>query len=228
MARKSVLIVEDFENLRWSLHELLDARGFEVYSTGRVAEARALCREHWDKFDVVILDMRLHDPEEPNVTGADIGIEFRRANRSHSPECLIYSAYPEVDYYRLALKLGVAAYLSKDEFSELDVVRHTMVLALCQSLSSENPETADRMVRIASQSHSPSEAVVKFCREVLLPEFESCLGTPFVVLLSEGNGTRNCLDDADPSPESGLFYHTLQALAHGKGGLAEPFVFEAS
>jgi ActR/RegA family two-component response regulator len=226
MAKKKVLIIEDREPQRVAIHESLAVRGFEVYSAGRVAEARRLAEEHWKELDVAVLDMRLEDPDEPNTTGADIGIEFRMRKDSFPPESLIYSAYAEIDYYRLALKLGVAVYLSKSEDNLLDVVRHVRVLALRRALNGENPVTADKVARIAAQSESRSEAIVKFCQDIMKPEFESCLGAPFVVLFSKGNHTQNCADNGGLPQGSSPFYHTLQALAHGKGNLTEPFVLE--
>ena len=228
MAKKKVLIIEDNEQQRVSLHESLEVRGFTVYSAGRVAEARELAEKHWEDLDVTILDMRLEDPDEPTITGADIGIEFRRAKSSFPPESLIYSAYSEIDFYRLALKLGVAVYLSKQEDDLMDVIRHVRVLALRRALNGENPATADKVARVAALSQSRSEAIVKFCQGILKPEFESCLGASFVVLFSEGNTTQNCADNADLPPGSNPFYHTVQALAHGKGNLTEPFILEVS
>jgi ActR/RegA family two-component response regulator len=228
MTKKKVLIIEDNEQQRVSLHESLEVRGFTVYSAGRVNEARELAEKHWEDLDVAVLDMRLEDPEEPSTTGADIGIEFRRSKSSFPPESLIYSAYAEIDYYRLALKLGVAVYLSKQEDNMTDVIRHVRVLALRRALNGENPETADKVARVAVRSQSRAEAILKFCQSVLKPEFESCLGAPFVVLFSEGNNTQNCADNANLPPGSSQFYHTLQALAHGKGNLTEPFILEVS
>ena len=227
MLKKKVLIIEDEEPQRLSLHESLKVRDFTVYSAGRVAEARELAEKHWEDLDVAVLDMRLLDPDEPRTTGADIAIEFRRAKSSFPPEFLIYSAYADIDYYRLALKLGVAVYLSKQEDNLLDVIRHVRVLALRRALNGENPMTADKVARIAVQSQSRSEAIVKFCQNIIKPEFESCLGAPFIVLFSEGNNTQNCADNAGLPQGSNQFYHTLQALAHGKGNLTEPFVLEA-
>lgn len=228
MATKKVLIIEDDEQQRISLDESLTVRGFTVYSAGNVAEARKLAEKHWKELDVTVLDMRLEDPDEPTITGADIGIEFRRAKNSFPPESLIYSAYAEIDYYRLALKLGVAVYLSKQEDNQTDVIRHVRVMALRRALNGENPATADKVARIAALSQSRAEAIVKFCQTILKPEFESCLGVPFVVLFSEGNNTQNCADNADLPPGSSPFYHTLQALSHGKGNLTEPFILEVS
>jgi ActR/RegA family two-component response regulator len=226
MAKKKILIIEDDEPKRLSLHEDLEVRDFEVYSAGRVAEARELAEKHWEDLDVTILDMRLEDPDEPDITGADIGIEFRRSKSSFPPESLIYSAYAEIDFYRLALKLGVAVYLSKQEDSHMDVVRHVRVLALRRALNGENPATADKVARIAALSRSRSEAILKFCQNVIKPEFETCLGAPFVVLFSEGNVTQNAADNANLPQGSSQFYHTIQALAHGKGNLTEPFILE--
>lgn len=227
MAKKKVLIIEDSEAQRLSLHVSLEELGFEVYSAARVAEARELAESHWEELDVAVLDMRLEDPEEVFTTGADIGIEFRGKKRSFPPEFLIYSAFAEVDYYRLALKLGVAVYLSKQEDNLMDVVRHVKVLALRRALNGENPATADKVARIAAHSQSRAEAIVKFCQNILQPEFESCIGAKFVVLFSDGNRTQNCADNAGLPRESN-FYHTLQALAHGKGNLTEPFILESS
>ncbi|MDT4896473.1 MAG: hypothetical protein QOH25_1550 [Acidobacteriota bacterium] len=228
MTKKKVLIIEDSESQRLSLHETLKMRDFEVYSAGCVADARELAEKHWEELDVAVLDMRLEDAGEPYTTGADIGIEFRSKKDSFPPESLIYSAFAEIDYYRLALKLGVAAYLSKQEDSILDVVRHVRVLALRRALNGENPVTADKVARIAAQSKTLPETILKFCQNILEPEFKSCLGAPFVVLFSEGNNTQNCTDSPNLPQGSRPLYHVLQALAHGNGDLKEPFVLEVS
>lgn len=235
MRKKRVLIIEDRDRQRVALHESLAVRGFEVYSAGRVSQARQLAEEHWNELDVVILDMRLEDPDEPETTGADIGIEFRDKKGGFPPEFLIYSAYAEIDYYRLALKLGVAAYLPKTGDNQvdvikpdnrLDVIRHVRILALRRALDGENPITTNKVAQIAAISQTRAEAIVTFCQNVLRPEFESCLGAPFVILFSEGNNTQNCANNAGLPLGGSGFYHTLQALAHGRGNVTEPFVLE--
>ncbi|MGA9994546.1 MAG: response regulator [Pyrinomonadaceae bacterium] len=237
MARKKVLIIEDKKPQRLALKDLLESLGFEVYAAGLVAEAREMAEKHWKELDVAVLDMRMEeDPDHQGVTGADIADDIRRAKQQdYPPEFLIYSAYTEIDYYKLALKLGVAAYLSKEGESDkpsrnlLEAVRHVRILALRRALNSDNPNTLDRVARIATQSQTEGEAIVKFCRSVLSPEFKSCLGAPFVVLFSEENSmTQNCADSAGLPQESSQFYHTLQALTHGKGNLSEPYVLELS
>jgi DNA-binding NarL/FixJ family response regulator len=228
MTKKKVLIIEDETSQRESIHYVLKQCGFEVYSEGNVADARRTAKLHWDELDVAVLDMRLNDPNEPQITGADIGIEFRKKKKGFPPETIIYSAYAEIDYYRLALQLGAAAYLSKAEENLLNLIMHVRVLALRRALNGENPKTATAIAQIAVQSKSQSEAIMAFCRRILKPEFDSCLGAPFMILFTEGDETKNCADNAALPAGSSTFYHTLQALAHGKGNLTEPFILEAS
>ena len=228
MAKKRILIIEDQDLIRLSLQIKLEGCGFEVYSAGNAKDARHLAALHWKHLDVAVLDMRLEDPQERDITGAGIAIEFREGIKSFPPESLIYSVYSEIDYYRLALRLGAAAYLSKTTDDLPEVVQHVRVLALRRALNGENPNTADAMACIAMQSESKSEAVERLCQKVLKPEFEACLGVRFIILFTEGNITKNCSDNADLPAKSHSFYDTLQALAHGKGNVTEPFVFEAN
>lgn len=228
MKKKKVLIVENIKKMLHHLQKNLEQCGFETYTASTVAEARQLAEQNWGELDVALLDMQLDDPSHPRITGADIGIEFRNKMKSFPPESLIYSGMNEIDYYRLALKLGAAAYLLK-EFDGIEVViRHVKVLALRRSLSGENPKIVAEVARISVHSKTQSEAILRFCREVLTPEFEACLGAQFVILFTDEDGTRNCADNLELPGESATFYHTLQALAHGKGNLTEPFVLESA
>jgi DNA-binding response OmpR family regulator len=228
MTKKRVLIDEDEAPQRESMKYVLEQCGFEVYSAGNVADARRMAELHWEELDVAVLDMRLNDPSEPQATGADIGIEFRKKKKGFPPETIIYSAYAEIDYYRLALQLGAAAYLSKAEEKLPALVMHVRVLALRRALNGENRRIAEAITQIAMQSKSPPEAIVTFCRRVLNPEFDACLGARFMILFTEGDKTKNCADNAELPAGSSAFYHTLQALAHGKGNLTEPFILEVS
>lgn len=227
MSKKKVLIVEDEDTLGLLTNDLTEA-GFEVYPASNPTDARRLAEEHWGELDVVSLDMELEDADEPLITGADIGIEFRRKKDSFPPESLIYSAKSQINYYRLALRLGAAAYLLKEEVGLPVVVQHVRVLALRHALNGENPNVAAEVARIAAHSGTQSEAILTFCRQVLKQEFQSCLGVNFVILFTEENATVNCADNAGLPARSDSFYHTLQALAHGKGNLTEPFIFEAN
>jgi len=233
MSTKKVLFIEDRIADRRALYEMMRVRGFDVFCAESIDHARALAENHWEEIDVAVLDMRLElypdaVGDNSHMTGADIGIEVKLKKNCFPPEIIINSVYSELDYYRLALKLGVAAYLSKlDENNVLDVVRHVKILALRHALNGENPRTAKRIARIASQSQSPSDAVLRFCQEILKPEIESCLEVPFVILFSNGDKTVNCANNSDLPAGPHHLYHTLQALTHGMGSPTSPFVLEA-
>jgi CheY-like chemotaxis protein len=234
---KNVLIVEDHEPQRLTLEKALKNRGFQVRGAGDVATARRYAREMGTNLDVMVLDMRLEDPAAPNITGADLGIEVRSAQRSWPPEFLINSAYEEVDYLRLALRLGVAAYLRKEdsgrgglqrqgELHHDRLVRHVRVLALRHALSIERPDALEIIRRIAETCPTQSDAVTKFCQRILGPELDSCLGAPFALFLTVGEETRCCVSTHRLPEEANESYEILQALAQGKINLLDPFVLD--
>jgi DNA-binding NarL/FixJ family response regulator/gas vesicle protein len=226
---KTVLIIEDDTGIRLSIHREMEKRGFKVYSSGDEAEANLLADLHWEELDVLVLDMELEKspPVGPRVTGADIAIKFRRRKSSFPPESLIYSEKEEVNYYKLALKLGAAAYLYKKECDESVVSLYAGVLALRRALHGDNPRVVNEITRLAVHSRTKADAIQTFCRRVLKPEFESCLGgVPFVILFTEDDTTLNCADNAGLPEGSSDFYHDLQAYAHGEGNPTRPFILE--
>lgn len=230
MSKKKVLVIEDLPEVRLSLCDGLEVRGFEVYGAGTVAEARKLAEEHWEELAVIVSDMDLADPEAKDTTGADIGIEMRR-KRWHAsfPEFIIYSRFDKPDYYRLAGKLRAVAYLESTRYSDSDLYRHVQVLALSHALSSETSAMTNEINRIAAHSANTSEAILKFCHNILKPEMENCLRrTPFVILLSDEKRTRNCAPEVAGLPEEcDALYPQLQDYVFGRKNMSEPFVFEA-
>ena len=224
MSSKIVVVVENREPQRESLVLALGMRGFEAYGAGTVAEARTLVSRLGDKIDVLILDMRLDDPAAINITGADIGIEVA-SKQKWPPESLILTAHDmEVPFYQAALHLRAAAYLSKQKVTQAAVIQHIRALALRHALSAR-PETMDNITRIGEDSRDPAEAVEKFCREVLEPELSACLGTPFVILVTEGKVTKKRGGTATLPDGEQAAYEVVQSLAHGDANLSQPFIF---
>src|ERR1041384_3787687 len=192
MKEKVVLIVENQPGLRTSYHDELKRRGFHPRSAGTVTEARAIVEEIGPLVDLAILDMRLHDLDEPNTTGADIGLELKRKSPHWPAEFLIRSQYAEVDYYKAALELGAAAYLSRLSTGIDDVVRHARALVLKRLLKIENPAVVEELNRIAATTKSIGQSVLSFCEYTLAPALSECLGAPYLLLLTDATGTQNC------------------------------------
>src|ERR1700756_340755 len=98
MHSKTVVVIEDLETQRMALQNVLERRGFRVGSAATVAGARQGIEALGEEIDVMVLDMRLEDPEDPDTTGADIGIEVQDQHPNWLPEYLIHSIYAEVNY----------------------------------------------------------------------------------------------------------------------------------
>jgi len=162
------------------------------------------------------------------MTGAELGLEARKILRRLPPEFLIFSGYKQTDYYEAALTLDAAAYLVKVEVGQEDVIRHIRSLCLRRALSFEREEIDRKISEIADSSPTPVEAVVNFCRRLLAPEMQACIGIPSIFLLTDDKGTQNCGSDADVPVGYDHAYEKIQALAQGSVNLTEPFVFEMS
>lgn len=228
MESKSVLIVEDSVAQRESLRLALEMRGFQVFSAGDPATARQIIKASGKVIDVAILDMRLESSNEPDTTGAHIGMELLATQPVDSTEFIIHSAYAEVDYSRLALHLGAAAYFSKARSNLGDLIRHTRVLALRRALNVESPQNVLAISRIAESSRDKVEVVVKFCNEVLSPELTECIGASYILLISNKRGIHGFISNLDWPSKSHAYYQTLQALTHCNGYGEEPYLVVSS
>lgn len=231
MSRKRVLLVENEDGQRNAVHRALEHRRFQVYSAANAATARQLVEQHKEPFDVVVLDMRLDDPDDPNVTGANLGIEFRKRKewQDWPAEFLINSAYGDREYYQLALELGAAAYLEKNAESDLkSVIRHVRALALRRALSVERRDALATIDAIAKSSWDQREAVRRFCNEVLRAELVDSLGAPFLLLWTDPTGTYGYGNQSDLPAGPHKAYETVQALTQGTTGMSDPLVFKPS
>src|ERR1044072_7985386 len=105
MHPKRVLIVENEPGKKTSYSRELTSRGFDVYNAGTVKEARNWIDQAGEKIDVALLDMRLEDePDEPQTSGAELGLELKRKAGNNVPEFLIRSAHTIVGYYKSAFE----------------------------------------------------------------------------------------------------------------------------
>ena len=212
--QKTIAIVEDEIEQKNFFVNALRRRGFRAEGAETVNEAYRLIEELGETTDVMLLDMQLRDPDDPS-TGAEIAIKMRDKHPGWMPEYVVKTAFAyTVDYYRFALQLGVAAYLSHDEVTEEDVIRHIRALALKRSLRVDRPKVMAALSAISQSTKNLSHAVVKFCREMLAIELDVCLGTPYVLLLSDEYGTQNVATNYDLPSGYQWFYSAIQEMAH--------------
>jgi CheY-like chemotaxis protein len=219
MKKKRVLLIEDEKDKRESLLKAFTDRGFETFAAGTILEARDLAKTYWESLDVMVADMLMED--DPEITGAHIGIEFRRLF-NNSPECFILTNHPKVEYYKLAMELGASAFLDKISFDSLDIVRYARALALRKSLSIENPGTMRQILKLVAQSTDRFHAVKMFCQKIFAPELESCLGAPFLLILTTGDKSEYCAGDAKLPREANNIYNILNMVAQPEINKMEP------
>jgi DNA-binding NarL/FixJ family response regulator len=228
MGRKKILIVEDRKKQRKALHDALERRGFDVYEAGDVETARGLIAKLAGEIDVMVLDMHLDDRRYPGITGADLGMEAMKAQPTWAPEFLIHSDHQsDMNYYRLAMRLRVAAYLYKSDYDVEQLIPHVRALALRRALSVERADLAPRIEKIGESCQTQSEAIGLFCREILIPELSACLGAPFL-LLRDNEQTVYSGGDLDRSLQADPVYETIEVLTFAANNGMEPFQFDAA
>ena len=114
-----ILLVEDNDDFRQVLHEVLEGAGFHVTAVANATRAR----EALDigRFDLAILDVRLPDGN---------GIELMREFRKGDPEMgiIIMTGYAEVDTAIDAVRLGANDFLKKPFVLDEMLVRVTELM----------------------------------------------------------------------------------------------------
>ncbi|MGH7453921.1 MAG: sigma-54-dependent transcriptional regulator [bacterium] len=109
--RKSILIIDDEENLRKFLSKSLARDGFEVQTAGTGKEGLALFQQGGS--DVIILDVRL-----PDMYGLEVLREILAIQKDAA--VIMITAYGDIKTAVEAMKLGAADYLTKPfEFEEI-------------------------------------------------------------------------------------------------------------
>lgn len=130
---KRILIVDDEPNVRLNYRITLELEGYQVDETGLGTEA--LKKVKVDKFDLVILDMRM-----PRMGGLDL-LAAMRAQRVNTP-AIIITAFSDVPNAVRAIQLGASDFLQKPLRPE-DLRRVVQEVIARNEPSGKRPEVAD-------------------------------------------------------------------------------------
>jgi DNA-binding NtrC family response regulator len=101
---RSVLVVDDEENLLVLLERILSKEGFLVRTASNAYQALDLVDKN--SFDLAILDIKMFP-----VDGVALLSEIKK--RSPSVHVVMITAYPTIDARNECLKIGASTYLTK-------------------------------------------------------------------------------------------------------------------
>jgi DNA-binding NtrC family response regulator len=101
---RSVLVVDDEENLLVLLERILSKEGFIVKTASNAYQALDLVDKN--SFDLAILDIKMFP-----VDGVALLSEIKK--RSPSIHVVMITAYPTIDTRNECLKIGASTYLTK-------------------------------------------------------------------------------------------------------------------
>jgi DNA-binding NtrC family response regulator len=115
---RSILIVDDEENLLVLLDRILTKDGFQVKTATNAYQALNLLEQ--EEFNVAILDIKMFP-----IDGIALLAELRR--RSPSTQVIMITAYPTPDSHSQCIKNGAARFLTKPlDLTELKSVAHNL------------------------------------------------------------------------------------------------------
>jgi two-component system response regulator HydG len=113
MAR-SVLIVDDEENLLVLLDRILSKEGYQVRTSNNAHQALDLLAQQ--PFGIAIVDIRMYP-----ITGVELLAQIKK--RSPGTQVIMITAYPTIDTHNDSMKYGAADYLTKPlDFQQLKTV----------------------------------------------------------------------------------------------------------
>ncbi len=102
--KKRILLVDDEETLRWTLHEALVEEGYDVENTNDSIEALELVKKA--HYDLVISDLKM-----PIMGGLQLIAEIKKIHPDM--KTIVITAYGSVETVIEAMRLGVADFITK-------------------------------------------------------------------------------------------------------------------
>ena len=137
---RTILVVEDYDDVRQMLKILLESEDFRVLEASTGAQALKILKS--DRPDVILMDLAL-----PGFDGFETIRRIRKIDGFQNTPIVILSAYSGPSVYETARRAGIEVFLTKPiDFDELAVL-------LDQILEDGN-------VRNSESSRSPAERAV--------------------------------------------------------------------
>jgi two-component system, cell cycle response regulator DivK len=116
LSRPTILLVEDFEDSRVMMRQLLELSGYRVLEATNGEQAVTTAR--LDSPSLIVTDLSL-----PLVDGLEAARRIRELQGLHQIPIIVLSAHESEEFRERAAASGASAYLTKPvDFSELEQV----------------------------------------------------------------------------------------------------------
>lgn len=157
MAKKTLLLVEDDDDLLEVLRLTFEAEGFRCLTADNGEDALKLCRRHGP--DLVILDLML-----PGMDGIEVCTELKRDRALARTPVLMLTAKSEESDVVLGLGVGADDYVTKPARPRELVARARTIL---RRSSNKAPIVTDQMVSVADLVIDPVRFEVRAHEQVI-------------------------------------------------------------
>lgn len=151
---KKILIVDDDDELRANLSEILQGKGYQTdeASSGKEAIKKALIGE----FDIVLLDLIM-----PKISGMDVLTELRKSKPK--TKVIMITAFATIDNAVEAIKKGASDYISKP--FKIEELHTTIRRVLEEARFEEGIKKLDLDFTMSALSNSIRRKVIKLLHE---------------------------------------------------------------
>jgi len=125
---RTILVVEDYEDVRGMLKMLLESEHFHVLEAATGAEALTAVRKGFP--DVILMDLAL-----PGLDGFETIRRIRKIDGFQNTPIIVLTAYTGQSVYETALQAGTSYFMAKPiDFDELaDLLKQILVNANSRS-----------------------------------------------------------------------------------------------
>lgn len=189
---KRIFVLEDRPKQLDTYVRLLQRRGFYVRGAKNREEVEEVLKSD-ESFDLLLLDMNLNeDPGllELNIYGSDVGEQLVKKQPAWPPEVLIMTIHSaKVDFWRRAFAVGAAAFLEKGKMSLDTIISHVYVMLLRRAVGLSNPRCEEVINEVLRRGGRQPQMLEEFFRRLVLPEFDACLGCPFIMVLEHADAS---------------------------------------
>lgn len=173
---RKILVVDDDQDFRWAMGNVLQAAGYRVIQAQDGKEAMSLLEK--DIPDLVLLDYRM-----PGQNGLHVARDMK--HRVPALPILIITAYAEVASAVEAMKMGVYDYVTKP------VDNNDLVFTIKRALENQAlVQEVEYLRKVLSERGSLYELMGKSDQtKKLVQRVEKVAPTPFTVLIEGESGT---------------------------------------